>query len=162
MTRTKNTNIVAVDFEPEECIGQALYLLQLCQQDLNMSRKVTVWPRAKRARELCQVLESLFAPKADCNEDNTINGLIEASDNTINGLLEARHTAELEWTEPWLSCGPEGNSLTAYVRLRATVNDCINLQRMADKHSERQTAGEDGRRLDEFIAVHCATVVKSK
>ena len=48
--------------EPEDCIGQAIYLLQLCQQDLNMGRPETVWPRAKRARKLCRELERIYAP----------------------------------------------------------------------------------------------------
>jgi hypothetical protein len=66
---TPNATAVAVastalfgDSEPEECIAQALYLLQLCQQDLNMGRKSTIWPRAKRAREACQTLEGIFSP----------------------------------------------------------------------------------------------------
>jgi hypothetical protein len=50
------------DSEPEDCIAQALYLLQLCQQDLNMGRKSTIWARAKRAREACQALEATFSP----------------------------------------------------------------------------------------------------
>lgn len=52
------------DSEPEDHIAQALYLLQLCQQDLNMGRKSTIWPRARRAREACQALESMFSPNA--------------------------------------------------------------------------------------------------
>lgn len=52
-----------VPAEPEELIGQALYLLQLCQQDLNMSRKETIYPRAKRAKEACEQIELLFKPK---------------------------------------------------------------------------------------------------
>jgi hypothetical protein len=74
-------------------------------------------------------------------------------------LLEARHTAMLEWAEPWPACGPEGNALDAHVRLRATVHDCINLQRAADKQAGRPTMGDDERRLGDFIAVHWATVV---
>lgn len=69
---TPNATAVAVastalfgDSEPEDCIAQALYLLQLCQQDINMGRKTTVWPRAKRAREACQALEAMFSPNAE-------------------------------------------------------------------------------------------------
>jgi len=46
--------------EPEELIGEALYLLQLCQQDLNMGRTITVYARARKAREQCQDLEDMF------------------------------------------------------------------------------------------------------
>jgi hypothetical protein len=49
--------------EAEELIGQALYLLQLCQQDINMGRTVTVWPRARRARQACKLLEDMFHPR---------------------------------------------------------------------------------------------------
>ena len=54
----------SADSEPEECIAQAMYLLQLCQQDINIGRKSTVWPRAKRAREACQALEDMFSPNS--------------------------------------------------------------------------------------------------
>ena len=47
--------------EPEECIAQALYLLQLCQQDLNMGRRGTIWARAYRARLACEALEHMYA-----------------------------------------------------------------------------------------------------
>lgn len=43
--------------EPEELIGQSLYLLQLCQQDLNIGRLTTVYARARKAKELCKELE---------------------------------------------------------------------------------------------------------
>lgn len=76
------------------------------------------------------------------------------------GLLESRHTAMLEWVEPWPACGPEGNTLDAYITLRASVHDCINLQRAADRQSGRPTMGDDARRLDEFMVVQWATVVQ--
>jgi len=79
----------------------------------------------------------------------------------LGGLLETRHTAMLEWVEPWPACGPEGNTLDAHITLRATVHDCINLQRASDRHAGRPTMGEDARRLDEFIGVNWATVVQS-
>lgn len=52
------------DLEPEDCIANALYLLQLCQQDLNIGRKETVWPRARAAKDLCAKLEEMFQPNA--------------------------------------------------------------------------------------------------
>jgi hypothetical protein len=45
--------------EPEDIIANALYLLQLCQQDINMGRWVTVWPRAMKARLLCCNLQDI-------------------------------------------------------------------------------------------------------
>jgi len=48
--------------EPEDLIANALYLLQLCQQDINIGRRGTVYARAKRAKHLCEHLELLFSP----------------------------------------------------------------------------------------------------
>ena len=48
--------------EPEELISQALYLLQLCQQDLNIERTTLIAIRAKRAGEACQQLAAIFSP----------------------------------------------------------------------------------------------------
>jgi len=45
--------------EPEDHVMQALYLLQLIQQDLNTPRLSTIWPRAKRALEHLAALEQL-------------------------------------------------------------------------------------------------------
>ena len=75
-------------------------------------------------------------------------------------LLESRNTAMLEWVEPWPACGPEGNTIDAHMTLRATVHDCVNLHRAADKQAGRPTMGDDARRLEEFMAVHWATVVQ--
>jgi hypothetical protein len=75
---------------------------------------------------------------------------------TTEEMLEQRHTLKLVWVEPWPACGPEGNELDAHLELRATVHDCINMQRDSSKHSGRSTMGDDARRLDEFMAVHWA------
>jgi hypothetical protein len=48
------------EHEPEDLIMEALYLLQLCQQDLNMGRKETILARARRARECCHELEDMM------------------------------------------------------------------------------------------------------
>jgi hypothetical protein len=77
---------------------------------------------------------------------------------SIPALLESRHTACLEWAEPWLACGPEGNDLNAHVVMRATVHDCINLQRAVARQAGRATMGDDENFLLDFMAVHWATV----
>jgi len=51
------------EMEPEELLAESLYLLQLCQQDLNFGRPQTVGARAKRAAECCGVLRKLYEPK---------------------------------------------------------------------------------------------------
>ena len=71
-------------------------------------------------------------------------------------LLKLRHTAMLEWVEPWPACGPQGNTLDAHITLRATVHDCINLQRGAEKHAGHPAVGDDAHLLEEFMAVHWA------
>ena len=76
----------------------------------------------------------------------------------INEMLEQRHTLKLLWVEPWKACGPEGNELNAHLELRATVHDCINMSRAAEKQAGRATMGEDARHLLDFIAVHWATL----
>jgi hypothetical protein len=84
-------------------------------------------------------------------------------DNTeIQKLLESRHTTMLEWKEPWPACGPEGNKLDAHITLRASVHDCINLQRAADQQAGRTTEGKDLERLEDFILVHWADIVQSE
>ena len=49
--------------EPEELLALSLYLLQLCQMDLNMGRTGTIWARAYRARLACEALEKMYAPE---------------------------------------------------------------------------------------------------
>lgn len=77
----------------------------------------------------------------------------------IDDLLENRHTAELEWGEPWPATGPEGNDISAHITLRATVHDCVNLARSMAKAHGMPTMGNDAEFLQEFIAVHWAAVV---
>lgn len=83
----------------------------------------------------------------------------EISDNEVNALLEARHTKFLQWCEPWPACGPEGNQLDAHIILRATIHDCINMQRLVARSCGRSTMGNDGPHLLDFIAVNWAKVV---
>ena len=79
---------------------------------------------------------------------------------SIEELLESRHATVLEWGEPQRACGPEGNPLAAHVSLRATVHDCINLQREVDRRYGCPTTGDDARRLEEFMVVNWAWVVE--
>jgi len=79
-----------------------------------------------------------------------------------DALLESRHEKSLTWVEPWPACGPEGNALDAYITLKATVHDCINLQRMAAKEAGRPTMGGDAEHLIDFMATHWAAVVDNK
>lgn len=76
-------------------------------------------------------------------------------------ILESRHETMLEWCEPWPACGPEGNGLDAHIILRATVHDCINMQRLASKNRGGPTMGEDERHLLDFMAIHWARIILS-
>lgn len=81
---------------------------------------------------------------------------------SLEELLEGRHELMLQWCEPWPACGPEGNDLDAHIILRATIHDCINLQRRVAKAAGRPTMGDDGNHLLDFIAIHWARVVKDE
>jgi hypothetical protein len=78
----------------------------------------------------------------------------DPSDSTLTELLESRHETLLQWSEPWPACGPEGNELDAHVVLRASIHDCINLNRRAAKAAGRPTMGDDGTHLLDFMASH--------
>lgn len=78
----------------------------------------------------------------------------------VSELLESRHDTYLQWHEPWPACGPEGNHLDAHVIIQATIHDCLNMQRLAEKAAGRPTTGSDEVRLADFMAVHWATVVE--
>lgn len=80
--------------------------------------------------------------------------------SALSSLLESRHTTMLQWCEPWPACGPEGNDLDAHIILRATVHDCINMQRRVAKAAGRPTIGDDGNHLLDFMAIHWAQVVE--
>lgn len=71
-------------------------------------------------------------------------------------ILEQRHSLKLEWDEVRPARGPQGNVLTAYVTLSATVHDCINLQREDAWSDLQSTMGDDARHLLDFIIKHNA------
>lgn len=83
-----------------------------------------------------------------------------ASKFGCDALLESRHETMLQWREPRLACGPEGNDLDAHIILRATVHDCINMQRHVAKAAGRPTMGDDGNHLLDFMATHWAQAVE--
>lgn len=75
-------------------------------------------------------------------------------------MLEQRHETRLCWLEPWPAVGPDGNDITAHVEHRATVHDCINMNRRVAKASGRLTMGDDINHLRDFMAVHWAIPVE--
>ena len=84
---------------------------------------------------------------------------VESTD--LFALLESRHETMLQWCEPWPACGPEGNDLDAHIILRATIHDCINMQRRVAKAAGRPTMGDDENHLLDFMAIHWALVVEA-
>lgn len=74
-------------------------------------------------------------------------------------MLETRHETKLAWDDPWEACGPEGNELTAHVEHRATVHDCINIERRHAKLRGQPTSGNDAGFLSDFMAVNRARVI---
>lgn len=77
---------------------------------------------------------------------------------TIEQMLEQRHSLKLVWNEPHRACGPEGNRLDAHVELRATVHDCINLQRELVRNLQGETMGNDDQHLLDFMANNFAQI----
>jgi hypothetical protein len=90
-----------------------------------------------------------------------INNAVSVESTALFALLESRHETMLQWCEPWPACGPEGNDLDAHVILRATVHDCINMQRRVAKAAGRPTMGDDGNHLLDFMAIHWTRVVEA-
>lgn len=74
--------------EPETCLAEALYLLQLIQQDLNLGRKITVWPRVKRARAACQAIEARFTPHLRCSVHADHHPDCDVNDRNPDGILK--------------------------------------------------------------------------
>lgn len=56
----QNTTEQPPQFEPEELLSSAKYLVELIQQDLNIPRKETVPPRLARAIECLVELQTFF------------------------------------------------------------------------------------------------------
>lgn len=81
---------------------------------------------------------------------------------TIDELLAERNKIKLEWLEPWPACGKKGNKLDAHVAIRATVQDCINLQRETDRKNGRPIMRDDKERLLDFIVVYWAREVEEQ
>lgn len=77
-------------------------------------------------------------------------------------LLEDRHVTYLEWNEQREATGPGGNNLDAHIIIRATVHDCINLQRRVAKFNNLPTMGNDMQFLDEFMNVNWVRVIDKK
>ena len=75
----------------------------------------------------------------------------------ISELLNKPNTY-LEWLEPWPGINPDGSETFGNVILRATVNDCIKMQRAATPLTHRQIENDYEILLD-FIAVHLAKVI---
>jgi hypothetical protein len=72
---------------------------------------------------------------------------------TIQELLAGRDYILLEWHEPWPATTAEFSDTEAHITLRATVSDCINLQRLTSKAAKNLSEEE---LLEGFLAVHWA------
>jgi hypothetical protein len=72
-------------------------------------------------------------------------------------LLAASDTY-LEWVEPWPSLDKNGSGIDAHVILKATVKDCIAIQRNKVPCTSKMTESDADLLLD-FIAIHWAKVL---
>lgn len=94
-------------------------------------------------------------------ENTGDSNAVSVESTALFALLESRHETMLQWCEPWPACGPEGNDLDAHIILRATIHDCINMQRRAAKAAGRPTMCDDGNHLLDFMAIHWTRVVEA-
>ncbi len=78
----------------------------------------------------------------------------------IEALLNRRMEARLAWVEPWPAVAPQGGEIDAHVEMRATVHDCVNLQRVAWEAKGIPHQFRDKDLLLDFIAIHWASVVE--
>ena len=76
----------------------------------------------------------------------------------LKELLENKDDIYLEFVEPWPAFDSVFDEVDAHIILRATVADCINIQRFANKTNNRQIRFSDEELLDQFIVVNWATV----
>lgn len=63
--------------------------------------------------------------------DLSFDSIAEVDQPTLAQILAARHALVVEWIEPIAACGFQGNQIPAYLTIKATVNDVINIQRYA-------------------------------
>lgn len=74
---------------------------------------------------------------------------------TTQELLDKRHDVMLQWSDPWPAISHEGKIIYVPVIHRATVHDCIALQRRAAIFTQ-DPEPSDAMLLDEFMAVNWA------
>jgi hypothetical protein len=107
----------------------------------------------------------------DCTDGNQVSkteifqellnkGHVKYMTDEIQELLKNRGT-KLEWLEPWAGCDSDLKDVDSHIRLSATVEDCINLQRRILKNKGRlDLCNDDEGILVDFVAIHWATIVK--
>ena len=72
-------------------------------------------------------------------------------------MLEKRNEIILEWNEPWPATDKNGNETFADVKIRATVDACINIERFKCETKGYKIESES-ELLENFIAVNWAYV----
>ena len=72
---------------------------------------------------------------------------------TIAHMLEQRHKLKLRWFNTVAACGPNGALVPVSVEYRATVDDCISMNRHRAK-SKGQPPVDDEHNLIVFMAMH--------
>lgn len=78
---------------------------------------------------------------------------------TLSTLLKTPRITRLEWVEPRPACLSDGATTDAHVTLRASVHDCIRMQRLASKKNGLMYTRVTKDLLAEFMAVHWAWAV---
>lgn len=89
-----------------------------------------------------------------------VNSASEITNHMMAQILENRFALLVEWAEPRPARDPTGNPISASVILRATVHDCINMQRAVVYQQNKPTMRNDANFLYDFMIIHQASIVQ--
>ena len=79
-----------------------------------------------------------------------------------NDMLEHRKTLRLRWFEPWPGLSRSRKPVDAHVTISATIDDCVNMQRMSEAKSHPKQRSKDKELLFHFIATRYAELVRDE
>ena len=77
---------------------------------------------------------------------------------TIEQILKSKAIRYLSWVEPWPAIDSNNDTIYGHVTLRATVQDCINMQRAANNKNCITAKYTDLQLLNDFIIINWAKI----
>jgi hypothetical protein len=78
---------------------------------------------------------------------------------TPETILENRHNWRFRYFEPWQAIDSLGSELDAHVTVELSINDAINMERVAWAEKGIEHARMDRELMLDFMAVHGAVVI---